>query len=122
MFGLLATRIDYTEKVKPFIALGPVAAFEEVNGLGGFITKNPPIVAMLRRMHGEFLPQSSFMKYITKILSSSPFRPICTNLIFLICGYDHQQMNVTREPVYLAHDPSGTSWQNMYHYSQMVSF
>lgn len=70
----------------------------------------------------EFLPSS----YITKWLATYACgefvidRAVCENIIFVLCGPETKNMNVSRLPVYLAHEPGGTSVKNMIHYAQSI--
>ncbi|KAL5017967.1 hypothetical protein ScPMuIL_003689 [Solemya velum] len=46
---------------------------------------------------------------------------LCDNILFLFGGYNEKEMNETvlsRIPVYIGHNPAGTSIQNMMHYAQ----
>ncbi|XP_048776607.2 lysosomal acid lipase/cholesteryl ester hydrolase-like isoform X2 [Ostrea edulis] len=45
---------------------------------------------------------------------------ICANIFFLLGGYDSPQFNLSRVPVYVKDHPSGSSVQNLLHYSQSV--
>ncbi|XP_074601535.1 gastric triacylglycerol lipase-like isoform X2 [Brevipalpus obovatus] len=103
-----------------YVGHSQVAQFVEIKGLFHLIAKIPGILEFGKHMKGQLLPRSSIIETIGKTVCVSPLKFVCTDLIFLVCGFDRLQMNVTREPVYTAHDPSGTSWRNVYHYGQMV--
>ena len=45
-------------------------------------------------------------------------QPLCTNLIFVLVGYNQEQLNEDRLPVYLSHTPAGTSAWNIVHFGQ----
>lgn len=45
----------------------------------------------------------------------------CVNIFFVIGGFDAQNLNATRIPVYVAHTPSGTSVKNVLHFAQLVT-
>eukprot|EP01113_Clastostelium_recurvatum_P019154 TRINITY_DN2260_c0_g1_i2.p1 TRINITY_DN2260_c0_g1~~TRINITY_DN2260_c0_g1_i2.p1 ORF type:complete len:416 (+),score=92.39 TRINITY_DN2260_c0_g1_i2:32-1279(+) len=45
----------------------------------------------------------------------------CENILSLVMGSDNANTNKTMLPVFLAHEPSGTSVQNMVHWSQGVN-
>ena len=44
---------------------------------------------------------------------------ICEIPIFLLCGWDIDNLNTTRMPVYINHAPAGTSVKNIVHYMQV---
>ena len=41
-------------------------------------------------------------------------------VMFLIAGYNKNEMNNTALPYILGHTPAGTSTQNMIHYAQVI--
>jgi hypothetical protein len=43
---------------------------------------------------------------------------LCLNILSMLCGYDIQNLNATRLPVYLSYTPAGSSVANMAHWSQ----
>ncbi|XP_008487312.2 lipase member K-like, partial [Diaphorina citri] len=45
---------------------------------------------------------------------------ICDNVLFLIAGYDSEQLNKTVLPLILAHTPAGASSKQLTHYSQLM--
>jgi len=46
---------------------------------------------------------------------------VCENVVFLICGYDHKQMNETMLPVIIDHLPAGTSTYTVLQYAQEIN-
>ena len=59
------------------------------------------------------------MDWLAKGLCSWRTRIFCTDLLFVLAGYDPAQLNATRVPVYVSHTPAGTSVQNMIHFAQV---
>merc|ERR1711892_436652 len=45
----------------------------------------------------------------------------CENIMFLVAGYNENEMNSTLLPYILSHVPAGTSTRNMIHYAQSVN-
>ena len=48
-------------------------------------------------------------------------KEICGNILFLVAGYNSNEMNSTLLPYIVGHTPAGTSSLNMIHYSQSVT-
>ena len=59
------------------------------------------------------------MEWLARGLCNWQTRIFCSDLLFVIAGYDPQQLNSTRLPVYISHTPAGTSVQNMVHFAQV---
>ncbi|GAV04820.1 hypothetical protein RvY_15041 [Ramazzottius varieornatus] len=124
-FAKFSSDAELAKKIKVFVAMGPVAF---VNNM-----KSPPLrllapfsreLAFLFRVFGyrDFLPDYDLIKYLGRTFCTLQPVPvkICENILFLIGGYDYAQMNATRLDVYIAHNPAGTSSQNIFHFAQLV--
>jgi lysosomal acid lipase/cholesteryl ester hydrolase len=71
---------------------------------------------------GEFLPSSWFMDLLADMFCDEGFfQGICTNIIFLMVGYNEEQMNETLLPTILKHTPAGASTKQIIHYAQEVN-
>lgn len=46
---------------------------------------------------------------------------VCSNVLFLICGYNQEQLDYKRLSVYGVHFPAGTSTKNIVHFAQGVT-
>jgi hypothetical protein len=59
----------------------------------------------------EFLPSNSMLVKGGKIIceSQSSIQELCTNVLFLICGYDSVNMDRKLLPIIAEHSPAGTS-------------
>ncbi|VDL97394.1 unnamed protein product, partial [Schistocephalus solidus] len=103
-------------KVAAMVALAPVAYLANVKSPIRFMSTVckgiESVVTWFGR--GRFLPSSSLMRFLGLFLcrrQSIPF--VCSNIIYLLAGYDAHNTNTTRLPVYVAHTPAGTSVRNM---------
>merc|ERR1719193_235635 len=123
MFAQLSRSPAFAARIRHFFALGPVATVGHL--------KSAPIRIMslfqnliedLFRIFGvrEFLPNDEILDWLARGLCTWETRIFCSDLLFVISGYDPQQLNTTRLPVYISHTPAGTSVQNMIHFAQMV--
>lgn len=109
--------------IKSFIALGPVRTLGHAKGAVRVLVNLVPETKFLFNLFGvnEFLPNNEILRFIAStVCRGIIFRYLCEDFVFLISGFDHQQMNASRLPVYFSHTPAGTSVQNMVHFAQMV--
>ena len=70
----------------------------------------------------EFLPSSYIIQWLGTFACGEVIldRILCQNFLFVLCGPEKKNMNDTRIPVYVAHEPDGTSVKNMIHFAQGV--
>jgi len=69
----------------------------------------------------DFLPHNLMIDLFSKIACETRLSVLCSNFMFLVMGAEHENLNITRIPVYFNHAPAGTSLQNMNHYAQMYN-
>jgi len=70
---------------------------------------------------GEFLPSNWLMDWIADhVCGDNHLDIICTNIIFLLTGYDKPQMNETMVSTIASHTPAGTSTYTVLQYAQEV--
>lgn len=121
---LMSTRPEYNEKVAAMQALAPVAYIGNI--------KSPLIKAIA--------PFTNSLEIILKILGTNEILPngkinelagqklcleeaitqsICTNILFLICGFNADQLNTTMLPVVMGHTPAGASTRQLIHFGQL---
>lgn len=46
---------------------------------------------------------------------------LCTNSMFLMCGFNKDNLNTTIIPVIMAHTPAGASTKQFLHYAQLIN-
>ncbi|GLG93106.1 Lipase [Gryllus bimaculatus] len=115
-------------KIRAMFALAPIAYM-------GYMTSpffqlislaNKPLEFLLNIMGvNEFLPNNELMTLGGKLLCQDKALTqfMCENVLFLIAGYDSEELNSTMLPVILGHTPAGASTNELLHYSQeIVSF
>ena len=119
MFGLLAEQPEYNKKIKPFIALAPVTTLKHIKSPIKYLGRTPFVASFIKSRGGRFLPSNSVVKLLAAGCPSS-LRSLCTNILFIIVGYNEQQLNHDRLNVYLTHTPAGTSAWNIVHYTQLT--
>eukprot|EP01113_Clastostelium_recurvatum_P014731 TRINITY_DN18043_c0_g1_i1.p1 TRINITY_DN18043_c0_g1~~TRINITY_DN18043_c0_g1_i1.p1 ORF type:complete len:282 (+),score=64.15 TRINITY_DN18043_c0_g1_i1:83-928(+) len=111
---------DLASKVNVFVALAPVAWLHHCGSiLLTLLAKiNDSIIYEVigRR---DFSPDTAELeKLLPELCTYEP--NACKNIMSIIMGWDTSNLNSTMMPVFLAHEPSGTSVPNMIHYSQVV--
>jgi lysosomal acid lipase/cholesteryl ester hydrolase len=52
---------------------------------------------------------------------TSPIQGLCSNVLFLMAGYNADQLNTTALPVIMGHTPAGASVRSLVHYAQLVN-
>ncbi|KAH6929209.1 hypothetical protein HPB50_024425 [Hyalomma asiaticum] len=115
-FAMMSERPEYNDKVKAFAGLAPFNKLAHI--------KVPPLA-----IFGPYAETALFAEQGDR--SGSP--PPCFALIFEftqrlaqavggseVLPKDFQLMSITRIPVYLCHNPAGTSMKNIIHYGQLV--
>jgi len=71
----------------------------------------------------EFLPSNAFMEFLGRTLchENSGLQFLCSNVLFLLAGYNSAQLNQTMLPVIMGHTPAGASVKSLVHYAQGVN-
>ncbi|KAF7247260.1 Gastric triacylglycerol lipase [Varanus komodoensis] len=120
-FIAFSTNPQLAAKIKLFIALAPVAtvghAKTPLTALALLSEINIKILFGMK----EFLPKTYFGSILSAhFCSQHELAPICSNLLFILCGFNEDNLNMSRVDVYAAHVPAGTSVQNMIHWKQGI--
>ncbi|TPP39705.1 Gastric triacylglycerol lipase [Fasciola gigantica] len=116
---------ELQSRISVFIAMAPASFLGHVKSPVRIIAHYARTLENVLDLfgHGEFLPSSTLIRFLGDLVCRySRIPSVCRNVIFLFTGFDKQNINMTRLPVYLAHTPAGTSVRNAVHYCQaMVS-
>ena len=113
----------FKNNIELFFALGPVATVGSMKSPIRYLVDIAPEIETALSLLGqyEFLPSNALIKLLGATLcKDAKTRIFCSEVIFVICGFDPAQLNATRLPVYIGHSPAGTSVQNIKHFIQMV--
>lgn len=71
---------------------------------------------------GEFLPSSELMDWLAANFCDSGWTQVaCESVMFLLMGFDKQQMNDTLLPTIMSHSPAGASTFMVLQYAQEVT-
>ncbi|ESN97502.1 hypothetical protein HELRODRAFT_185901 [Helobdella robusta] len=120
-FSSFSRNQDISNKVKKFIALGPVATVKHVSGFFKYLAKFSIVPETLFKLMGvqEFLPSSFFVDLVAKTVCRVFLLKQMCAIPILIGGLNRYNLNETRLPVYITHSPAGTSVKNLVHFAQM---
>lgn len=98
VFVMTSLRPEYNQKIRSMHALAPAAFMANVQN--PFLRALSPIlskVSFLNKVLGsfEFLPSTATKKLAGSLLCKieSSFQPVCANILFLIAGYNHDNLN-----------------------------
>ena len=71
---------------------------------------------------GEFLPSNAFMDWFAGFFcDEGGIQGICTNIIFVLCGFDEAQVNRTLLETIMHHTPAGSSTNSFVHFAQEIN-
>ncbi|XP_023490595.2 gastric triacylglycerol lipase [Equus caballus] len=120
-FIAFSTIPKLAKRIKAFYALAPVATVKYTKSLINKLTLIPPFLFKIIFGNKIFYPHNFFDEFLaTKVCSRETLNLICSNALFIICGFDNKNLNTSRLDVYLSHNPAGTSVQNMLHWTQAI--
>ncbi|XP_010331600.1 gastric triacylglycerol lipase isoform X2 [Saimiri boliviensis] len=120
-FIAFSTNPKLAERIKTFYALAPVATVKYTKSLLNKLRFIPSF--LFKMIFGDklFLPHNFFDQFLaTEVCSRETLNRVCSNALFIICGFDSKNFNTSRLDVYLSHNPAGTSVQNIFHWTQAV--
>ncbi|XP_018049963.1 PREDICTED: lipase 3-like [Atta colombica] len=125
-FFVMSTELpEYQHKIQAMFALAPVAYCSRLrNPIFQFLARFSDPLDELLKLIGiyEFTPTNEIMKQFQKIVCEEDAitQPLCTNLIFLISGFDKDQFNTTLLPLIMEHAPAGAATKQIMHYLQLI--
>eukprot|EP00877_Chromochloris_zofingiensis_P012454 jgi/Chrzof1/7462/Cz02g24260.t1_LIP1[v5.2] len=120
MMAALSSNPGFAALIQVAILLAPVTFVTHVDSvpLVTLAKLNTDEIFILLGLH-EFMPSSEILSKLDgQMCSLEP--KMCINLLAAICGYNPDNIDMNRLPTYMKYTPSGTSVQNMAHWSQAV--
>ncbi|XP_018397034.1 PREDICTED: lipase 3-like isoform X2 [Cyphomyrmex costatus] len=123
-YVMAAERPDIARIVRTIISLAPAVFVKHIKSPIRFLAPYVNNLKIIAHFFGEdeFLPHNGVLQFLAKHGCEVTYveKEICTNLIFLICGFDEEQFDHTLLPVILNHDPAGASTKTMVHFGQEI--
>ncbi|XP_061724986.1 lipase 3-like [Cydia pomonella] len=123
---MCSLRPEYNHKIISMHALAPVAYLSHnkcpllhvIAPFSNFIAK---FLAMIGK--AEFMPNKLLLKWAGAALcrDGAIFQELCSNIYFLIGGWNSVELNRTIIPVILGHFPAGASVYQIAHYGQVMA-
>ncbi|XP_036590995.1 lipase member K-like [Trichosurus vulpecula] len=116
-FMAFSTLPKLAQEVKAFFALAPIFYLQHIRSLPFLLLLKLPR-PLLRVLLGDkdFLPETSLNKVLaTKVCDNEIIGVVCGKFIFALSGFDPEN---SRIDVYAAHNPAGTSVENILHIYQ----
>lgn len=122
-FVMCSMKPEYNAKIRIMFALAPIAWMSNmVSPMIRLVAPGSPALgwALEALGVGEFLPNSQLLAVAGGILckNRAVTQDICSNSLFLVCGFDVGQLNATMLPVIMGHSPAGSSVKQFLHYAQ----
>ncbi|XP_008836072.1 gastric triacylglycerol lipase isoform X2 [Nannospalax galili] len=118
-FSAFSTNPTLADKIKRFYALAPVATLKYAESPLVELKHIPLFLLKLIFGNKNFLPHNFFDQFLgTEVCSRQFLDHLCSNALFIFCGFDRQNLNTSRFDIYLAHNPAGTSVQDILHWGQ----
>lgn len=126
MFILQSIHPEWSQKVKPFIAMAPIAFIPQVyyGAIRTLIRVISPFVTPTRLnqvLKGRIFPNTEAKnKALDMVCIPKWSTPICNVALTLILGDNLKRANSSLTPIIAHHIPEGTSILNMLHFGQMA--
>uniref|UniRef100_A0A6G1SDP3 Gastric triacylglycerol lipase n=1 Tax=Aceria tosichella TaxID=561515 RepID=A0A6G1SDP3_9ACAR len=127
MFILQSFQPEWANKVKPFIALSPIAFIPNVyygamRSLIKTIESNLITTTQLNRvLKGQILPASPVTSGMLDVVCVPKWSTrVCNLALTLMLGDNFKRNNDSRTPIIAHHIPEGTSVLNVLHFAQLI--
>ncbi|XP_026668832.1 lipase 1-like [Ceratina calcarata] len=124
-FVLCSERPQIARLVQSAYVLAPVAYLKYVQSpvMRFLAFAEEPLKKVIEAVsHGEFLPNDILVKILTKYICyfNTLEEEVCSNVFFLVVGFDSTEFDYQLMPKFLNHIPAGGSIKQLTHYGQLV--
>ncbi|XP_027262562.1 gastric triacylglycerol lipase isoform X3 [Cricetulus griseus] len=120
-FIAFSTNPTLANRIKTFYALAPVATLTYAQSPLKKLSRIPGY--LLKIIFGDkmFMPHTFFDRIPgTEVCSRELMDRLCSNALFIMCGFDRKNLNVSPFDEYPGDNPAGTSVQNILHWAQVA--
>ncbi|KPJ07150.1 Lipase 3 [Papilio machaon] len=125
-FVMASLRPEYNNKIISMHAFAPVAYMAHnksllLNTLARYVDDIEEFAS--RFGIGEFMPNSQIMTWAGESMCRDEVatQAICSNILFLIGGWNEDQHNATMMPAIFGHTPAGAAVRQFAHYGQSIA-
>ncbi|XP_013172126.1 PREDICTED: lipase 3-like [Papilio xuthus] len=125
-FVMGSLKPEFNNKILSMHAFGPVAYMAHnrsplLNAISPFANRIEELASLIGI--GEFMPNNLIMTWAGQALCRDEVvtQAICSNILFLIGGWNEAQHNATMLPVILGHAPAGAAVRQFAHYGQSIA-
>ncbi|XP_070802280.1 lipase member K-like [Pituophis catenifer annectens] len=121
-FIAFSSNQQLASKIKLYMALAPVATVKNAKTPLAKFAKLPDAKIKILFGEKEFFPKTYFNTLVaTTVCSQETLVSICSNLLFVLHGFNEKNLNMSRVDVYTSYVPASTSVQNMIHWKQAIN-
>lgn len=118
MFGLLATFPDYSEKIKPFIAMAPAPFVGNTTYIFRAMSRSVILESMLS--HPKEMMSNRLVSGMVSDICEQNLAAFCKKVIDYVFFEQIKNLDPTRLSAIVPHYPSGTSTVNIVHWGQII--
>ncbi|XP_066156564.1 lipase member K-like [Euwallacea fornicatus] len=121
-FVLASTLPQVAKNIKLIVALAPTVFMTHLRSPVRYLAPFTNDIDWLARFLGlkDLAPTNKVLKLLSFECEKSYSKAICSNLLFLLAGFNQQEFNMTMLPKVAAHDPAGASTKTLIHYAQEI--
>ncbi|EPQ13777.1 Gastric triacylglycerol lipase [Myotis brandtii] len=118
-FIAFSTNPKLAKKIKAFYALAPVATVKYIKSPLKELKLIPSFLFKVIFGNKEFFPHNYFDEFLgTELCSRKILNELCSNALFIICGFDHKNLNMAVKSGKFQAFDWGSPVQNMMHFNQ----
>lgn len=124
-FVMASVLPEYNSRILSMNALAPIAYMSNLRSpllqLATSFMNTLELAANVLGLY-EFLPNNEVMTILGKrqCRDEARFQAMCGNVLFLVGGFNSNQLNSTMLPVIMGHTPAGASADQLVHYGQSI--
>ncbi|XP_072761544.1 lipase 3-like [Anoplolepis gracilipes] len=120
VFYVMATeRPKIAQMVQMKISLAPTVFFNDIKSWLQYLAFLAEYEILVQFVLYKLLQINFLRSFLIYGCNQYIIRKICINVLFVMFGHDHEQLNYTLLPVIFSHFPAGGSFNTIVHYTQV---